>query len=433
MNLPFEGIKVLDFTQYVIGPVCTQLMGKLGADVIKIEPIEGDGARITASGTDSTLFLACNAGKRSLALNLKEPKGLEILFRLAKEVDVIIENFRPGVMKKLGIGYEAISKINPRIIYASLSMYGPVGPLAHRRGADPWAQAFTGVVAGQGDPDGPPYLAGHAFMDTGGALSATVGIITALFVREKTGKGQEVTTNLVSSGLFMQHTTFGYTLIDRVNLKKGGRGTARGQFPYGAYPAKDGDVVTIFGQDDHEWPIFCRILGIEHLLEDPRYRTAAERTERKFELYPILDEAFRKKTRAEWGELFRQNGLRCDPCLDYQEVLDHPQFQALDQIVEVEHPVRGKMRTMRPPMEFNGLPRPSTFRHPPVLGEHTKGVLAELGYTTQEIEELENLGVIGVPIASMLERQEVEAGPPVTIDLGKGVKKRTKEKTSPGN
>ena len=427
MNLPLEGIKVLDFSQFVIGPVCTQLLGKLGADIIKIEPLEGDAARITASGGDSTLFLACNAGKRSLAINLKEPRGIDIVFKLAKDADVLIENFRPGVMNKLGIGYEAISKINPRIIYTSLSMYGPVGPLAHRRGADPWAQAFTGVVAGQGSPDGPPYLAGHAFMDTGGALAASVGIITALLVREKTGMGQEVTSNLISAGLFTQTSTFGYTLIDGVPLKKGGRGTARGQFPYGAYPAKDGDVVTIFGQDDHEWPIFCRILGIEHLLADPRYRTANERTERKFELYPILDEAFRKKTRAEWAQLFKENRLRCDPCLDYQEVLDHPQFKALDLIVEVEHPVRGKMKTLRPPMEFGGLPRPNSFRHPPVLGEHTREILLELGYESQEVDEWVKHGIVGIPIASMLERQEVEKGPPVIIDLGKGVKKSRKK------
>jgi len=225
----------------------------------------------------------------------------------------------------------------------------------------------------------------------------------------------------------MQTTTFGYTLIDGVLLKKGGRGTARGQFPYGAYPAKDGDVVTIFGQDDHEWPIFCRILGIEHLLEDPRYRTAQDRTERKFELYPILDEAFRKKTRAEWAELFKQNGLRCDPCLDYQELMDHPQFKALDMIVEMEHPVRGKVRTLRPPMEFSGSPRPSSFRHPPIVGEHTREILLELGYPLQEIEKLESQGVIGIPLPSMLERQDAEKGPPVTIDLGKGVKKRAKK------
>jgi crotonobetainyl-CoA:carnitine CoA-transferase CaiB-like acyl-CoA transferase len=423
MNLPLEGIKVLDFTQYVIGPVCTQLLGKLGADIIKIEPLQGDGARITPSGADSTLFIACNAGKRSIAINLKEKKGVEIIFELAKNADVIIENFRPGVMNNLGIGYEVISKINSKIIYTSLSMYGHVGPLARRRGADPWAQAFTGVVAGQGSPDEPPYLAGHAFMDTTGALTASFAIVTALLVREKTGMGQEITSNLVSAGLFAQTTTFGYTLIDGVLLKKGGRGTARGQFPYGAYPAKDGDVVTIFGQDDHEWPIFCSILGIEHLLADPKYQTAKDRTERKKELYPVLDEAFRKKTRDEWAQLFKENGLRCDPCLDYQEVLDHPQFKALDLIVEVDHPVRGKIKTLLPPIDFKGFPRSKFFRHPPVTGEHTREILSELRYKAKEIDEFIKHGYVGVPTASMLKRQEVEKGPPVSIDLGKGAKR----------
>jgi formyl-CoA transferase len=432
MELPLEGIRVLDFSQAVFGPICTKLLAQLGADVIKIEPLEGDFVRISESGVDSTLFLACNAGKRSLALNLKTQKGIEIVYELTKKADVVAENFRPGVMKKLAIDYERLSAINPRIVYASLSMYGETGPLAHRRGADIWAQAFTGVVAGQGSPDGPPYLAGHGFMDHGGALAAFGGILTALYARERTGKGQEVSTNLVSSGLFLQTGTFCYALIDGVPIKKGGRGTARGQFPYGAYKAKDGDVATMFGQDDHEWPIFCSILGIEHLLEDPRYQTARERTERKFELYPVLDEAFSKKTRAEWAEQFKQHGLRCDPCFDYQEVLDHPQFKALDLVVKVDHPVRGKINAMRPPIEFSGTRRPQTFRHPPIRGEHTGEILSELGYKPEEIRELEHQGVVVIATEDMLKPTEVEKGPPVTIDFGKGAKRRTEEKTVAG-
>jgi len=435
MQTPLEGIRVLDFGHYVFGPTCGKNLAQLGADVIKVEPLEGDLARISESGIDSTTFLTCNVGKRSIALNLREPRGLEIAHKLVGVSDVILENFRPGVMKKLGLDYEAASKINSRIVYASLSMYGEEGPLAHRRGADIWAQAFTGVVAGQGNPDGPPYLAGHAFIDLGGALSASLGIVTALFFREKTGKGQEIATNLVSTGLYLQGTTFCYTLIDGVLLKKGGRGTARGQFPYGVYTAKDGDVATLFGQDDEEWPIFCSTLGIEHLLEDPRYRTAKERTERKFELYPILDEAFKKKTREEWAELFKQSGLRVDPCLDYQEVLDHDQFKALDLVVDIEHPVREKIRALRPPIEFKGVPRPQTYRHPPILGEHTREILFELGYKDQEVNEFNEQGIVGIPIPSMLKPARLEdkekiikKGPPPSIDLGKGAKKRKKGK-----
>ena len=273
MKSPLEGMRVLDFSQAVFGPICARLLGQLGADVIKVEPLEGDFTRISEAGIDSTLFLAANYCKRSITLNLKETKGTAIACKLAKTADVILENFRPGVMRRLGLGYEEISKINPKIIYASLSMYGEEGPWAHRRGADIWAQAFTGVVAGQGNPEEPPYLAGHGFMDHGGSLAAALAIVTALLVRKKTGKGQKVSTNLVSSGLFVQTGTFCYTLIDGILIKKGGRGTARGQFPYGAYTAKDGDVATMFGQDDYEWPIVCRILGIEYLLDDARYRT----------------------------------------------------------------------------------------------------------------------------------------------------------------
>jgi CoA:oxalate CoA-transferase len=424
METPLDGMRVLDFSQAVFGPICARLLGQLGAEVIKIEPLEGDFTRISESGGDSTLFLANNYCKRSIALNLKEEKGVDIACELAKCADVIVENFRPGVMGRLGLGYEEISKLNPKIVYASLSMYGEKGPWAHRRGADIWAQAFTGVVAGQGSPDGPPYLAGHGFMDHSGSLAAALAIVSALLVREKTGKGQEITTNLISSGLFAQTGTFCYTLIDGILIKKGGRGTARGQFPYGAYQAKDGDVATMFGQDDYEWPIVCNILGIEHLLEDPRYRTAKDRTERKFELYPILDEAFKKKTRAEWAEIFREHGLRCDPCFDYQEVLDHPQFQALDLIVEVEHPVRGKIRTLRPPMEFNGLARQDSYRPPPILGQHTQGILVELGYDSQEINDLVQKGVIGIAAPGNFEKVKVQKGAPVTIDFGKGAKKR---------
>lgn len=424
MKSPLEGMRVLDFSQAVFGPICARLLGQLGADVVKVEPLEGDFTRISETGTDSTLFLAANYCKRSIALNLKEKKGTEIAYKLAKTADVILENFRPGVMRRLGLGYKEISKINPKIIYASLSMYGEEGPLAHRRGADIWAQAFTGVVAGQGNPEEPPYLAGHGFMDHGGSLAAALAIVSALLVRKETGKGQKVSTNLVSSGLFVQTGTFCYTLIDGILIKKGGRGTARGQFPYGAYTAKDGDVATMFGQDDYEWPIVCRILGIEYLLDDARYRTAKDRTERKCELYPILDKAFRKKTRAEWAEIFRQQGLRCDPCLDYQEVIDHPQFQALDLIIDVDHPVRGKIRTLRPPMEFQGLPRQESYRHPPILGEHTKEIMSELGYSATKIKDLGNEGVVGIASPSMFKKADGENGPPVTIDFGKGVKKR---------
>ncbi len=284
MNTALEGIRVLDFSQAVVGAANIQLLGDLGADVIKIEPLEGDLSRISATpDVDSTLFLSINRNKRSLALNLKDPEGLDIALKLAKQADVIAENSRPGAMDKLGLGYEAIAKINPRVIYSSQSMYGEEGPLARRRGADIWAQAFTGLVATQGSPGGSPYLCGASIMDFSGALTGALSIMTALFIRERTGIGQKVTTNLVSSGCFLQTDNIAYMLADGVNLKKGGRGTG-GRFPNGAYPAKDGDVVTMFGQDDDEWATICSMLGIEYLLGDGRYDSQRKRVEHMFEL-----------------------------------------------------------------------------------------------------------------------------------------------------
>ena len=381
MTLPLEAIKILDFSQAVLGPTCSQLLGDLGADVIKVEPLGGDFTRISnMRDADSSIFLACNRNKRSIAVNLKTPAGKEIVLELAKKTDVIIQNFRPGVMKRLGLDYKKISAINSKIVYLNLNMYGDTGPLSHRRGGDPWAQAFTGMVASQGSPEGPPYLCGHAVIDLGGGLIGDVGILTALMERERAGRGQELSINMIHAGLYMQTTTFCYSLTDGLLLKKGGRGTARGQFPYGAYTAKDGDVVTIFGQDDEEWPVFCHILDIEHLLDDPRYETAEMRTEKKFELYPILDEAFRKRTRKAWMTRFKKFGLRCDPCLDYFELMDHPQFEANDMTAEVEHPALGPIKLLGAPIKFHGMGSIEPRRHPPVLGEHSKEILTEFGY-----------------------------------------------------
>lgn len=397
-ELPLENVKVLDFSQVAFGPVCTRLLADMGADVIKVEPLEGEFSRLTSRRQgESMSFLCSNRGKRDICLNLNDPRGREIALKLAKDTDVFVQSFRPGVMKKLGLDYEAICKINARVIYASFSMFGETGPLSHRRGGDPWAQAFTGVVSSQGSPEGPPYLAGHLFIDWTGAALNAFAITAAVLLRERTGKGQEITNSLANTGIYIQDTAICTYLNDGVLLKKSGRGNVQGMFPYGAYPAKDGDVVTIFGQDDDEWVTFCSILGIEHLLGDPRYDTSQKRTERKFELYPILDEAFRKKTRAEWEQLFREKKLRCDSCLDYAELVEHPQFQANDLVMEVEHPQEGKLKMIGCPVKFKGIAVSPRMKAPPLLGQHTREVLEGLGYSRRDIAQLRDEGVVGHP------------------------------------
>lgn len=398
INLPLENVKILDFSQVDFGPRCTRLLADLGADIIKVEPLEGEFTRLTSRRKgESMTFLCSNRDKRDICLNLNDPRGIEIALKLAKRADVLVQSFRPGVMERLGLDYKTICKINPQIIYASFSMYGDTGPLSHRRGGDPWAQAFTGVVASQGSPDGPPYLAGQLFMDFTGAALNAFAITAAVLFKERTGKGQEVTNNLVNTGLYIQDAAICTYLNDGVLLKKSGRGNVQGMFPYGAYPARDGDVVTFFGQDDDEWVTLCHILGIEHLLGDPRYDTAENRTKRKFELYPILDEAFRKKTRVEWEKLFSENKLRCDPCLDYAELVEHPQFKANNMVIEVDHPTEGQLKLIDCPIKFKGISTSRPVRPPPLLGQHTQEILEELGYGHEQVAQLREEGVVSYP------------------------------------
>ncbi|MFC1945857.1 CaiB/BaiF CoA transferase family protein [Chloroflexota bacterium] len=412
-----EGIRVLDFSMAIYGPLAGRILGDLGAEVIKVEPNEGDFARLTASShNDSILFLTYNRNKKSIALNLREAQGLEIARKLAQNSDVIIQNFRPGVMKRLGLDYENIRKINPQVIYGSFSMYGETGPLAHRRGADIWAQAFTGMVNSQGMPN-EPQLVAHPVIDVGGAVLNALGLVSALFYRERSGKGQEVTSNMVNAGTFLQENSILHYLIDGTLFEKPGRGPFRGTFPYGPYPAKDGDVVTIFGQDDDEWKAICDLLGTEYLLDIPEYATAELRTIKRFELYPILDEAFRKKTMEEWQLLFQEKNLRCDPCQNYQELVEHPQFIENDMLFNTEHSRDGSLQMIAPPIKFSGQKEVSN-RPPPVIGEHTSEILKSLGYSQDTIHELDEQGVVRLATPDMFVgdgKRQQNAPPPTRL------------------
>ncbi|MFQ5875470.1 MAG: CaiB/BaiF CoA transferase family protein, partial [Dehalococcoidia bacterium] len=345
MAHPLAGIKILDFGIAYSAPLASMMLGDMGADVIKVERVWGESIRrgrpaamdeldkVEATAPDAPAWLSVNRSKRSLAVDIRQERGKEIVLKLAKDADVLLECFRPGVMDKLGFGYETISRINPRIIYCSQSGYGEVGPYARRVGGDMWAQAMGGVVSYQGSPNGPPYMTGIAFVDQGSPAILAFGIVVALFARERTGIGQHLSSSLLQAVLHMQSVETSDYLVEGQLKVKTGRGMGW-LMPSGAYRAKDGDLITIFGWGA-QWPTFCKVLQVEHLVKDPRFATDEARNQHREELYPLLDEAFSKKTKAEWQKLFREARMRCDPCLDYEELFAHPQVAANEMVVSL--------------------------------------------------------------------------------------------------
>jgi len=406
--LPLEGIKVLEFTEAYSGPLTASMLGDMGAEVIKVERLQGESIRRgRASGMweldqvtqdevplDAPQWLITNRSKRSLAIDIRQDEGREIIINLIKKTDVFMENFRPGVMDRLGFAYNDISKINPKIIYASLSGYGEKGPFAHRIGGDPWIQAMTGVVSRQGEPNSTPFLAAFSFVDMGNAAILAYGIMVALFVRERTGMGQRLTTNLLHSSIQLQLTEMSEYLIGGELVTKIGRSFTPTIMPppAGTYRAKDGDVMTILGSGP-QWPRFCQVLGLPHLASDPRFATDEERAKHRDELYPLLENAFTQKTRDEWQQLFRTERLRCDPCLTYAELFAHPQVEANDIVTTIDHPVQGKLKMPGLPVTLSNTPG-HIQSPPPVLGQHTEEILEELGYTPEKISDLERMGIV---------------------------------------
>ena len=404
MEGPLEGIRVLDFGQAAACPVIGWVLAGLGADVIKIEKLEGEAMRwgLSPEGVhwsrepkkeDPTEWMSFNPGKRALAINLKQDKGKEIITKLIHTTDVLIHNSRPGVMARLGLDYKSVSQINPMIVYLNVYGYGEEGPLVHKVSGDSWIQALSGIVSLQGTPNGGPYLAGPCVVDHITAMSGVAGVLAALVAREKIGSGQEIVTSLLNGAIFLQHVELNDYLIDGKLQKKVGRGW-RGAFPYGPYKAKDGDVSTFHGAGP-DWKAFCQVLGLTHLLNNPRYETQELREVYKEELYPILDEAFSKKTRDEWHEEFEKAGLRVEPALDYVELLAHPQFEANCMLDEVDHPKRGKIKMVTIPTKLRKTPG-GLRRAAPLLGQHTKEILGEIGYSAEEVTELTQAGVVRV-------------------------------------
>ena len=372
------GMTVLDLTQVMAGPFCTMILADLGADVIKVEnPEAGDQTRRSwgrsENGEDSRAFLALNRNKRSITIDLKSAEGLEQFHGLVRNVDVVVENWRPGVAARLGVDYETLSALNPALVYASISGFGLTGPYANRPGYDLIAQAMSGVMSITGEPDGRPVKSGIPVADLGSGLFCVIGILAAWIASRRTGRGQQVETSLFESALALavwESTEFWDT--GRVPQKLGSAN--RMSAPYQALATKDG-FVTVGANNDRLWRRLCAALDLEHLLHDPRFSTNVDRMAHRAELVTELEQRLAQRTTGEWVDLLLAAGVPAGPIQDYRRVLeDDPHVKARGMVEYVTHPVEGVVPVLASPLRIGGR-RPSIRRAPPLLGEHNAEIL----------------------------------------------------------
>ncbi len=403
MTSALQGIRVLDFTSLEMGAVASMWLGDFGAEVIKVEKLGvGDLTRkqvvpanmtqsIPLLGEDSPTFMSFNRNKRSIAMDLKHAEAREIIFKLAQNSDVVVSNFRPGVMDELGFGYDAFKNLNPRVIYCTASGFGKSGPHKYKKGQDLIAQAMGGLMSMTGDRDGPPVAAGSYIADYMGGLLAAMAIMAALNARHVTGKGQEVDTSLLDGVLVMQPAEATAYLNTGIDWERGSRGTAHGpgSATYATYKTRDIYIVVVGSV-----AIVCDVLGIPNLEKDPRFDTPQKQRDRQEEVHQILENTFLTKPGGEWVELFEKKDIWAGPVNTYRDLFADPQVEHNGMIMEIDHPKAGKFKTVGVPVRLSDTP-PGLHRPPPLLGQHTDEVLRELGYTHAQVKKLRETKVVG--------------------------------------
>ena len=380
MSQALAGIRVIDMTHNQAGPACTQILGFLGADVIKLEePKGGDIARTNMrdQDSDSLFFLVLNANKQSLTLNLKTDEGKALFKQVIAKSDVLVENFGPGALDRLGLGYEVLKKINPRLIYATIKGFGTYGPYSNFKSFEPIAQAMAGAMSVTGFPDNPPTFNFPAIGDSGTGMHMAIGILAALQQRHATGKGQHVevsmqdaVVNLIRVSL-RDHQRFGRPMTRSGNqLGRNVPGTT-----YACAPGGSNDYVYIFAQPQM-WPALVKVMGQPELAEDPSFKTPDARWENRETLNGIVEAWTRQRTKHEVMKLLGDAGVPCGACLDTGEVLADPHLRAREMIVDIDYPKRGVYQTVGCPIKLSDSPAEIT--RPPLLGEHTDTLLSEL-------------------------------------------------------
>jgi formyl-CoA transferase len=391
---PLDGLRVIDLTQVMAGPYCAMLLGDMGADVIKVEPPDGETTRqmeLALAPGVSGPYLAVNRNKRGITLDLKKPEAVGVLERLAATADVLVENFRPGVAERLGIGYDALQRINPRLVYCSISGFGHTGPYASRGGYDLIAQGMSGIMSATGSPDGPPVKVGVPVADLGAALFGTFGILCALRARRTTGRGQLVDTSLFEAALALsawEATEYWYTGEVPRRL-----GTAhRLNAPYQAFRASDGRF-TVGAANSRLWPRFCALLGLSALVDDPRFRTVGDRVKHVRELERAIEAVTAGQTRAHWLEKCEAAGIPAGPINSVPEALADPHAVSRAMVQEYDYPGAGRVKALGNPVKLSRTP--ARFRRAaPRLGEHTDDVLAALGFTPADVDALRRAAAI---------------------------------------
>ena len=394
MSGPFEGVRIVDLTSMLSGPWATSILGDQGADVIKVEmPGKGDHVRSLGNRRAgmSSMFLNINRSKRSITLDLKKPEGRDLLLRIAETADVFIQNFRPGVVERLGVGYEDVAKVNPRIVYMSLSGFGEKGPWVHKPVYDPVIQALSGLTTIQAGSDGErPRLVRTVLPDKFSAMAASQAIGAALFRRERTGQGQHVRMSMLDAILqFLWASDFGAQTYPDAEVSD----QEAASFIDLIYQTKDG-YMTVAVMSDREWHGLCKALEREEWLEDDRFATPSARDAHVDERLEMTQQVLLERTTDAWMEILEACGVPCAPALTRNGVIDHPQVVASEVLVETDHPAAGRLRQTRNAARFEGSP--ATHRAgAPQLGEHCTEILCEIGLSEAEIVDLHKNGTIG--------------------------------------
>lgn len=392
---PLKGLKVVDLTHVMAGPTCTLMLADMGAEVIKVEKFpDGDDTRRSVPpkiGDQAASFLMMNRNKRGIVLDLKTPGGAEALRRLAKQADVLVENFGPGVMERLGFGYDALKQDNPGLIYCSLSGFGRTGPYAHRRGFDLVAQAMSGIMSITGEAGGPPAKCGPPLSDITAGLLAAMGILAAYAHRLKTGEGQWVETSLFEAALVQTYWQSAIALATNVAPKAMGSAHPLNA-PYQAFQGSDGWFV-VGGANQRNWLRMLEAIGATELAEDPRFVTNPDRMAHLKELESELDKRLRTKPAQHWIDLLEEKGVPCGPVLDMLQALSDPQTAAREMVVETEHRTLGKVKSLGLPVKFSRTPG-KVRTGAPLYGQHTEEVLAELGFSAEDIATMLRDGAV---------------------------------------